>query len=57
MKEGQIHMRVDGEVFEKFKARCDEAGRDWRDVIREMVVAMVDNRLKIKAPKGMDFYD
>lgn len=44
----RCHFRVNGSEFEIFKRKSERAGRDYQVLLREMMSAYNDGRLKIK---------
>ncbi len=46
--DGQLHLRIPKPLLEGFKKKCDLIGRSHQHVVREMMEAMVENRLTIK---------
>lgn len=42
-----IHIRVNGKQLKRFKDWCKKRGRVYTDVIREVMVAATERRLKI----------
>jgi len=52
MKDGRLTARIDQEILDKFKVKCQTTlGRPYQEVVRELIEASVDDRLTIKPRK------
>ena len=45
-----LSLRVNLEMFNKFKAKCDALGRPYYSVLRELMTAFAEGRVTIKVP-------
>ena len=54
---GQIHMRIDQKLLTDFKKQCQKMNRQHHDVIKEMITAVVQGRLRIQpTPQQKELY-
>lgn len=48
-----MHLRIDKDTLHKFREVCEERyGRDHNDMMRELIVAVTEGRVKLKPSAG-----
>ncbi len=50
--EAPLHVRVDGSLKDAFNAKCGDYGVNPSEFIRELMMAVVDNRITIRPTRG-----
>lgn len=52
MLDDRLAMRINSKDKQTFQKKCDKAGRQYQEILREVIVAFNENRLRIKVPKS-----
>ena len=53
-----VRVRVDPKSHQRFRAKCTKLNRDYSDMLRELIEAFADGRIKITPTEAAkDIYD